>query len=433
MRPVDAVSVPVIDLAPARAAAADRLRVAAAIDAACREIGFFAIDGHGVPARVVDELRAVAHAFFAMPREDKLAARHPVAGTNRGYHPVGGEALSSANDEPAPPDLKEFFHVGPVDVGSDAYYTSAEGCRHFTPNVWPAAPPDFERAATVYYRAMSELVRSLMRLAALALSVDETFFDDKVDRSVGTMRLNYYPAQARLPTPGQLRAGAHTDYGGFTILSGEDVPRVLQPSELRRDDRVSRVAGPRPAPAGALRRLSRPQVRQDGIRRGARAYLRSRRSRCSTGAWTAPRWTPPTTTAPPSGRRSATATSRTARRAARRFARVTADGSTCPTAPARGSAWTFTRAARRARRPSPSFMAGTGRRTTRSRSPTSASRCCPPASTSSSWNTRWRPPPGSTRSWPRCARRSRGRSTTSGRSAAIPRACSWPATRRAGT
>src|SRR6266566_11556 len=191
MRPVDAVSVPVIDLAPARAAAADRLRVAAAIDAACREIGFFAIDGHGVPARVVDELRAVAHAFFAMPREDKLAARHPEAGTNRGYHPVGGEALSSANVAPAP-------------------------------------PPDFERAATVYYRAMSELVPSLMRLAALALSVDETFFDDKVDRSVGTMRLNYYPAQARLPTPGQLRAGAHTDYGGFTILSGEDVPGGLQ-------------------------------------------------------------------------------------------------------------------------------------------------------------------------------------------------------------
>src|SRR2546427_11773849 len=220
MRLVDAASVPVIDLAPARAAAADRLRVAAAIDAACREIGFFAIDGHGVPAPVVDELRAVAHAFFAMPREDKLAARHPVAGTNRGYHPVGGEALSSANDAPAPPDLKEFFHVGPVDVGSDAYYTSAEGRRHFTPNVWPAAPPDFERAATGSYRAMSDLVRSLMRLAALALSVDETVFDDKVDRSVGTMRLNYYPAQARLPTPGQLRAGAHTDYGGVTLLSG---------------------------------------------------------------------------------------------------------------------------------------------------------------------------------------------------------------------
>ncbi len=75
---------------------------------------------------------------------------------------------------------------------------------------------------------MSRLVVSLMRLAALALDVDEAFFDDKVDRSIGTMRLNYYPAQAVAPRPGQLRAGAHTDYGGFTVLSGEDVPGGLQ-------------------------------------------------------------------------------------------------------------------------------------------------------------------------------------------------------------
>src|SRR3989442_6282103 len=218
-------AVPVVDLTPARAGGrAERARGAAAIDAAWREIGFFAIDGHGVRGRLGDDLRRVAHEFFALPAAAKLAARHPVAGTNRGYHPAGGEALSSANDAPAPPDLKEFFHVGPVDVGADAYYTSAEGRRYFTPNVWPAAPADFARAATAYYRAMSDLVRSLMRLAALALSVDEAFFDDKVDRSIGTMRLNYYPGQAAPPSPGQLRAGAHTDYGGVTLLSGEDVP-----------------------------------------------------------------------------------------------------------------------------------------------------------------------------------------------------------------
>jgi isopenicillin N synthase-like dioxygenase len=75
---------------------------------------------------------------------------------------------------------------------------------------------------------MSGLITFLMRLAALALEVEETFFDDKVDRSIGTMRLNYYPAQATAPLPGQLRSGAHTDYGGFTILSGEDVPGGLQ-------------------------------------------------------------------------------------------------------------------------------------------------------------------------------------------------------------
>jgi isopenicillin N synthase-like dioxygenase len=225
---VSLTSVPVVDLAPAlRNGAAHRRRAAETIDAACRDIGFFAITGHGVPDPLVDDLRRSAHAFFALPPAVKLAARHP-AGANRGYHQVGGEALAAANDAAAPPDLKEFFHVGPVDTGDEPYYTSPLGRRHFTPNVWPAAPPGFERAATAYYRAMSRLIVELMRLAALALDVDELFFDDKVDRSIGTMRLNYYPAQTVEPAPGQLRASAHTDYGGFTILSGEDVPGGLQ-------------------------------------------------------------------------------------------------------------------------------------------------------------------------------------------------------------
>ena len=225
--PID--EVPVIDLAPARGGARpERLRVARAIDAACREIGFFAITGHGVPDGVIEGLRRNAHEFFGLPPAAKLASRHPIAGTNRGYHPVGGEALAQANDAAAPPDLKEFFHVGPVDVTADPYYASAEGRQHFLPNLWPERPAGFERAATTYYRAMADLVSALMRLAALALDVDEAFFDDKVHRSIGTMRLNYYPAQAVPPRPGQLRASAHTDYGGFTILSGEDVPGGLQ-------------------------------------------------------------------------------------------------------------------------------------------------------------------------------------------------------------
>ena len=91
-----------------------------------------------------------------------------------------------------------------------------------------AQPADFERTATAYYRAMSEQVVFLMRLAAIALDIDETFFGHKVDRSIGTMRLNYYPPQTLAPRPGQLRASAHTDYGGFTILSGEDVAGGLQ-------------------------------------------------------------------------------------------------------------------------------------------------------------------------------------------------------------
>ena len=233
-------SVPLIDLTPAADGAAGRRRVAAALDDACREIGFFAITGHGVPDGVVRDLRERAHAFFSLPLAEKLKARHPIPGTNRGYHPVGGEALSASQDQAAPPDLKEFFHIGPVETSGDSYYTSTLGRRHFESNIWPTVPAGFEDAARTYYRIMSALIVSLMRLSALALDVDERFFDDKVDRSIGTMRLNYYPAQAVAPRAGQLRASAHTDYGGFTILSGENVPGGLQ--VRTRDDRWIDVA-----------------------------------------------------------------------------------------------------------------------------------------------------------------------------------------------
>jgi hypothetical protein len=106
------VQVPVIDLALARAGGrTDREHVARQIDTACQEIGFFAITGHGVPDALVDDLRRRAHEFFALPLPEKLRASHPARGTNRGYHPAGAEALSTANDAASPPDLKEFFPV----------------------------------------------------------------------------------------------------------------------------------------------------------------------------------------------------------------------------------------------------------------------------------------------------------------------------------
>jgi isopenicillin N synthase-like dioxygenase len=221
--------VPVIDLAPARVGdPGARRRVARLIDEACVEIGFFAVSGHGVLAAVCHALRHAARTFFELPTAVKLRASPADERAPRGYHALGGEALSAANDAVAPPDLKEFYHVGPVDVGNDAYYTGPRGQQFFRPNIWPDEPPGFRDAAITYCRAMHQLVRFLMRLTALGLGIAETFFDDKIDRSIGTMRLNYYPRQVHPPLEGQLRTGAHTDYGGLTILNGDDVPGGLQ-------------------------------------------------------------------------------------------------------------------------------------------------------------------------------------------------------------
>ena len=75
---------------------------------------------------------------------------------------------------------------------------------------------------------MERLVGELMRVAALGLGIDEHFFDDKIDKHITAMRLNFYPEVKEPPKPGQLRGGEHTDYGLLTILNGENVPGGLQ-------------------------------------------------------------------------------------------------------------------------------------------------------------------------------------------------------------
>jgi isopenicillin N synthase-like dioxygenase len=221
--------IPIIDLSPARAGDRQaRMAVAKEIDQACREIGFFTITGHGVPAQVMDTLRSKAHEFFALPLAKKRDAIHPVPGTPRGYRALGIEALAQANDHATPPDLKEFYHFGRETWPDEPYYTGPEGRRYFIPNLWPDAPAGLHAAAAAYYAEMERLVTLLLRLAALALNVEEHFFDDKIDKHISAMRLNFYPAQTARPQPGQLRAGAHTDYGTFTILNGENVPGGLQ-------------------------------------------------------------------------------------------------------------------------------------------------------------------------------------------------------------
>lgn len=227
--PSHATTIPVIDLGPALSGdPAARRATGETIDRNCREIGFFTVVGHGVPAPVIDRLRRVSHDFFARPMAEKRAAIAPDIRTPRGFKPIGYEGLGYANANETPPDLKEYYHFGREAWPDDPYFTGPEGRRYFIPNIWPAEPAGFDVAAARYYAAMETLAAELLRLSALGLGLDEHFFDDKIDRHITAMRLNFYPEQRTRPEPGQLRGGAHTDYGLLTILNGEAVPGGLQ-------------------------------------------------------------------------------------------------------------------------------------------------------------------------------------------------------------
>jgi isopenicillin N synthase-like dioxygenase len=221
--------IPVIDISPYLQGSPEGGReVANQINKACQEIGFFIIVGHGVDQPSVDRTYRTASDFFQLPVEDKLRIRQPDPSISRGYTPLKGESLSAGLGMGAPGDLKEMIDMGPVDIPGGEYYERPEAGHHFHPNLWPERPEGFEQTMKSYYRRMNRLANDLMGLFALALDLPEDFFYDKLDRNMSALRIICYPEQAEAPEPGQLRSGAHTDYGTLTILMSDQAAGGLQ-------------------------------------------------------------------------------------------------------------------------------------------------------------------------------------------------------------
>jgi len=97
--------------------------------------------------------------------------------------------------------------------------------------VWPSDMPTLTKASQAYYKQVEDLAGHLMRLFALALHLDESFFDDKVDNAFTCLRLLNYPKQDnvsedkhkhKLADEHAIRNAEHTDYGTLTILWSPD-------------------------------------------------------------------------------------------------------------------------------------------------------------------------------------------------------------------
>jgi isopenicillin N synthase-like dioxygenase len=229
-------AVPVVDVAPFLAGtAAGRRAVTQEIADACTTIGFFTIVGHGVPSDLVAEMLEVTKAFFDLPLADKLRVRQPKPDQSRGYLAIGDENLAYSRGDRSTADLKEVFAIGPVDVPETQYFRGPDAYPSFAPNLWPERPASFRTVWTAYYRALEKLTLSVMRMLALALDLPEDYFWPFIDKHVTPFRANHYPGQTRPPFPGQLRSGAHTDYGVLTVLLPENVPGGLQVQGRRGD------------------------------------------------------------------------------------------------------------------------------------------------------------------------------------------------------
>jgi isopenicillin N synthase-like dioxygenase len=224
-----AQSVPIVDLAPSFSdSLAARRAVAAEIGRACAEIGFLMVISHGVPQDLIDEADGLSRAFFDLPYDEKMRIAIARQGGRRGYRAMGETNVAGSLGEKRPHDLREQIVTGPTAPAGDPYYRTPAARPFFYPNVWPERPAGLERSWAAHYAAMTGLAGRIMRLFALALDLPEDFFDDKIDRHITQLVSVNYPGTATPPLPGQLRAGAHTDFGSVTLLATDGTPGGLQ-------------------------------------------------------------------------------------------------------------------------------------------------------------------------------------------------------------
>ncbi|GAA6132189.1 isopenicillin N synthase family dioxygenase [Halopseudomonas sabulinigri] len=210
---------PIIDLSALFAASAEaKAAVGRALREACEHTGFFYISGHGIDPALIERVFAQSQAFFAQPMATKLETDKAQSKANRGYEKLGGQTL-----EPGmPPDLKEGFYIG-EELAEDHPRVLA-GRFNQGPNQWPVELPAFRPAMQDYYNAMLTLSERIMAGLALSLQLPEDFFADFCHEPLCTLRLLHYPPQPEKPLPGEKGCGAHTDFGGITILLLDDKP-----------------------------------------------------------------------------------------------------------------------------------------------------------------------------------------------------------------
>lgn len=178
------------------------------IGAAYSDIGFVAIDNHGIDTKLISKLYKEIQAFFSLDSTVK-AKYENVLGGQRGYTSFGKEHAKDSNKG----DLKEFWHFGQILDKNDPLR------KEYPDNLMVDELPEFNEVGLKAYTVFENTGKVILQSLAIYLGLDEFYFDKWVERGNSILRPIYYPPITESPD-GAVRAGAHEDINLITLLVG---------------------------------------------------------------------------------------------------------------------------------------------------------------------------------------------------------------------
>jgi isopenicillin N synthase-like dioxygenase len=176
---------------------------------AYEDIGFVAVEGHGIEDATIDKFYALVEAFFALPVSTKLKYEVPELAGQRGYTSFGREKAKQSDV----PDLKEFWQIGQFVEGE------VMPAEDYPDNMEVAELPDFGQVGKDLYKSFENAGRHLLRAIANYLQIDEQYFDAKIRNGNSILRAIHYPPITQEPKSA-IRAEQHEDINLITLLVG---------------------------------------------------------------------------------------------------------------------------------------------------------------------------------------------------------------------
>ena len=171
--------------------------------------GFFIITDHKIPHSLFNKAYEYSEKFFNLDTSVKSKYSFRESAGARGYTPFGKETALGETV----PDLKEFWHHGPVI--DDSYD------ERIMKNIYVNEIDEFNAVFDELFNEMNSLGTQLLSSISLTIGLDANFFNISTSKGNSLLRLIHYP-----PSNNEniYRAREHADINLITLLIGANEP-----------------------------------------------------------------------------------------------------------------------------------------------------------------------------------------------------------------